>query len=162
MSARSSLVSLAIVVGLSLPACTAGGVADQFVGTWNLNAAKSTWVPAPGPKNQVLKISGTDQARNIGVDVTPAAGNTYHWEVTGAANADLPVKGDNPNADTYRFRRLNPTTIEASYRKGGRATLTQTAVVSADGNTMTITGKGTNFAGLTVNTVAVYDKAPGT
>ncbi len=162
MSARSSLVSLSLVAGLTLAACSSGGGADPFAGTWNLNAAKSTFVPAPGPANQVVKVSGTDQARTIGVDVTPTAGNAYHWEVSGAANADLPVKGDNPNADTYRFRRLNPTTIEASYRKGGRPTLTQTAVVSADGNTMTITGKGTNFAGLTVNTVAVYDKAPGT
>jgi hypothetical protein len=162
MFARSSLVSFTLVAGLTLAACGSGGDADPFVGTWNLNAAKSTFVPAPGPKNQVLKISGPEQARTISVDVTPSAGNTYRWEVSGAVNAELPVKGDNPNADTYRFRRLNATTTEAYYRKGGKPTLTQTAVVSADGQVLTVTGKGTNFAGLTVNTVAVYDKAPGT
>lgn len=162
MSARSSLVALSLVAGLTLPACSSGGAADPFVGTWNLNTAKSTFVPAPGPKNQVLKISGPETARAISVDVTPSAGNPYHWEVSGAVNAELPVKGDNPNADTYRFRRLNATTTEAYYRKGGKPTLTQTAVVSADGQVLTVTGKGTNFAGLTVNTVAVYDKAPGT
>lgn len=162
MSARSSLVSLAFVAGLTLPACSGGEGVDPFIGTWNLNAAKSTFSPGPGPTNQVLKVSGPEQARNVSVDVTPSAGNPYHWEVTGAVNADLPVKGDNPNADTYRFRRVNATTTEASYRKGGRATITQTAVVSADGKVLTVTGKGTNFAGITVNTIAVYDKAPGT
>jgi hypothetical protein len=152
-------MSLSIATALGLVAC-GGNVADRdaLSGTWVLNAAKSTYSPGPAPTSQTVVISGTDQARKLVVDVTPAGGPAMHWEVSGAANQDLPVTGENPNADTYTFRRINPTTIEARYKKGGRQTLTQTAVVSADGNVLTVTGKGTNVAGQAVNTVAVFER----
>ncbi len=157
-------LSLSTVLGLCFVACgsdSANRSGDPLVGTWTLNVQKSSYVPAPGPKAQTVVISGTDQARKLVVDVTPDTGPAMHWEVAGAANQDLPVTGVNPNADTYTFRRVNPTTIEARYKKGGKPTITQTAVVSADGSTLTVTGKGTNVAGQAVNTVAVYDRRPG-
>ena len=93
--------------------------------------------------------------------MTPDIGPAMHWEVAGAANQELKVSGVNPNADTYPFKRVNRTTIQAQYKKGGRPTITQTAVVSGDGNTMTVTGKGTNVAGQAVNTMAVFERRPG-
>ena len=160
MNAPSWLMSLSIVSALGLVACGGSGAGggDPLVGTWVLNATKSTYVPAPGPKSQLVVISGTDQARKLVVDVTPDSGPAMHWEVAGAANQDLPVTGVNPNADTYNFRRVNRSTVEATYKKSGRPTITQTAVVSPDGNVMTVTGKGTNVSGQAVNTVAVYDR----
>lgn len=164
MHAMSLLMSLSISTALALVACSGNGPdrsGDPMTGTWVLNVAKSTYVPAPGPKSQTVVITGTDQARKVVVDVTPDAGSAMHWEVAGAANQELPVAGVNPNADTYTFRRINGTTIEARYKKGGRPTITQTAVVSPDGNVLTVTGKGTNTAGQAVNTVAVYERRPG-
>jgi hypothetical protein len=155
--------SVSVVLGLSLAACGSGGSAgsnDPMVGSWALNVQKSTYVPAPGPKAQTVVISGTDQARKLVVDVTPDIGPAMHWEVAGAANQDLPVTGTNPNADTYSFKRINRTTLEAQYKKGGKNTITQTAVVSGDGSTLTVTGKGVNVAGQAVNTVAVFDRRP--
>lgn len=162
MHAPSLLMSLSLSAVLA--ACSAGGpdrANDRLAGTWALNVAKSTYVPAPGPKAQTIVISGNDEARKVVVDVTPDIGPAMHWEVAGAVNTDLPVTGVNPNADTYRFRRVNPTTVEARYSRGGKPTITQTAVLSSDGNTMTITGKGTNVAGQVVNTVAVFERQPG-
>ena len=95
------------------------------------------------------------------MDVTPDIGPAMHWEVAGAANQELKVSGVNPNADTYTYKRINRTTIEAQYRKGGKPTITQTAVVSGDGNTLTVTGKGVNVAGQAVNTTAVFERRPG-
>jgi hypothetical protein len=92
------------------------------------------------------------------VDVTPATGSAIHWEVSGASGAQLSVSGNNPNADTYVVRRVNPTTLEAQYMKEGKPTLKQTAVVSADGKTLTVTASGTDAQGRAVNNVAVYDK----
>jgi hypothetical protein len=162
MRASSLLMSLSIstVLALGLTACGGSGSnrSDPLTGNWVLNVQKSTYVPGPGPKSQTVVISGTDQARKLVVDVTPDVGSAMHWEVAGAANQDLPVTGVNPNADTYSFRRVNPNTIQAQYKKGGRNTITQTAVVSADGNTMTVTGKGTNVGGQAVNNVAVFDR----
>lgn len=131
---------------------------DPLVGTWKLNAAKSKFSPGPAPKSQMVKIEGTDQARKITVDVTPATGAVQHWEVSGPSGKDLPVTGNNPNADTYVVKRINANTLEAQYKLAGKPTLTQTAVVSADGKTLTVTGKGTDAKGQTVNNVVVYDK----
>ena len=131
---------------------------DALNGTWKLNTEKSKYNPGPGPKSQTLVISGTDAARKIVVDLTPATGNAVHWEVSGAAGAQLPVVGTNPNADHYVFARVNPTTFEAQYFREGKPTLKQSAVVSADGKTLTVTGTGTDAQGRTVHNVAVYDK----
>ena len=131
---------------------------DALNGTWKLNTEKSKYDPGPGPKNQTLVISGTDAARKIVVDLTPATGNAVHWEVSGATGAQLPVVGTNPNADHYVFARVNPTTIEAQYFREGKPTIKQSAVVSADGKTLTVTGTGTDAQGRTVRNVAVYDK----
>jgi hypothetical protein len=151
---------LALLVGLaavSAAAVSAQG-ADPMVGTWKLNVAKSKYSPGPAPKAQTVVISGTDQARKLVVDVTPATGTVQHWEVSGASGVDLPVTGTNPNADTYVFKRVNPTTIEAQYKKGGKPTIKQTAAVSADGKTLTVTASGTDATGKAVDNVAVLEK----
>ena len=140
-----------------------GGVAfaqgtDAINGTWKLNVAKSTFSPGPAPKSQTIVISGTDAARKVVIDATPQTGAAVHWEVSGGPGVQLPVVGTNPNADAYVFKRIDTTTLEAQYMKGGKATIKQTAVVSADGKTLTITGTGTDAQGRTVNNVAAYDK----
>jgi len=132
--------------------------ADPLVGTWTLNVAKSKYSPGPAPKSSTVKIEGTDKARKVTVDVTPATGAVQHWEASGPTGPDVPITGNNPNADTYVFKRVNATTLEAQYKKSGKPTIKQTAVVSADGKTLTVTGTGTNAQGQAVNNVAVYDR----
>jgi hypothetical protein len=146
-------VVTAVVGGLAL-----GQGADAINGTWKLNVAKSTYSPGPAPQSQTIVISGTDAARKIAVDLTPAGGAAVHWEVSGGAGVQLPVVGTNANADAYVFKRIDAATLEAQYMKGGKPTIKQTAAVSADGKTLTVTGTGTDAQGRTVNNVAVYDK----
>ena len=47
---------------------------------------------------------------------------------------------------------------EADARKGGKPTIRQTAVVSADGKTLTVTGTGVDATGKPVNNVVVYER----
>jgi len=153
--------SLTLLVGLvmafvSVTASAQGS--DPMVGTWKLDLAHSTYSPGPAPKSQTIVIAGTDQARKLTVDLTPATGDPVHWEVSGAAGTDLKVVGKNPNADTYVFTRVNATTLEAQYKLAGKPTIKQTAVVSADGKMLTVTGTGTDSQGRTVHNVAMYDK----
>ena len=158
--ARSSLWCLTLVVGLAVVSesrAFAQG-SDVLVGMWKLNAAKSTFSPGPAPKSQTVMIGGTDQARKITVDVTPATGAAQHWEVSGPSGTDVPVVGNNPNADTYVIKRVNATTLEAQYKKAGKPTLKQIAVVSADGKTLTVTASGTDVQGRAINNVVVYDR----
>jgi hypothetical protein len=130
---------------------------DPFNGTWKLDPAKSTYTPGPKPQSAILVVEGTDAARKLTVDMTPATGPAQHWSVSGASGKQLPVVGNNPNADTYVFKRINATTIEAQYIKGGKPTLKFTSVVSADGKSLTTTGGGT-AQGQTFHIVAVYGR----
>ena len=157
---RTSLLCVTLVVGLVVAsgATASAQGSDPFVGTWKLNMAKSTFNPGPAPKSQTVMIGGTDQARKITVDVTPATGAAQHWEVSGPSGTDVPVVGNNPNADTYMMKRVNATTLEAQYKKAGKPTLKQTAVVSADGKTLTVTASGTDVQGRAIKNVVVYDK----
>ena len=159
MQARLWTQSVVLVVGVAVVAAGTllAQTADPLVGTWKLNVAKSKYSGA-APKSQTVKIDGTDQARKLTVDITPATGPDQHWEVMGGPGKDLPVTGNNPNADAYVLKRINPNTLEAQYKKGGKATILQTAVVSADGKTLTVTATGTTAAGQPVNNVAVFDK----
>ena len=156
MNSRSCRWCFAVV--LVALAATVGAQADPMLGTWKLNVAKSKFSPGPAPKSLTIVISGTEQARKLVVDATPATGPVQHWEVSGATGVDLPVSGTNPNADTYMFKRVNATTVEAQYKKGGKPTIKQTAVVSADGKTLTVTGTGVDATGKPVNNVAVYER----
>jgi hypothetical protein len=160
MKQRARLWSLAIVIGLAtaVAGLASAQAQNSINGTWKLNTAKSKYSAGPGPKDQTIKIEGTDAARKIAVDLTPATGDAVHWEVSGGAGVSLPVVGTNPNADAYVFKRVNAATLEAQYMKEGKPTIKQTAVISADGKTLTVTGTGTDAQGRTVNNVAVYDR----
>jgi len=155
LSRYSFLIGL--VMAFATGAAFAQG-AEPINGTWKLNAAKSKYSPGPAPQSQTIVISGTDADRKIAVDLTPATGTAVHWEVSGGPGKELPVVGTNANADHYMFKRVNATTLEAQYLKEGKPTIKQTAVVSADGKTLTVTGTGTDAQGRTINNVAVYDK----
>lgn len=160
MHRPARISSYAFLIGLVTAFVGGTALAQQEAinGTWKLNVAKSKYDPGPGPKSQTIVISGSDTARKIVVDLTPATGNAAHWEVSGGAGVELAVVGTNPNADHYVFKRVNATTLEAQYLREGKPTIKQTAVVSADGKTLTVTGTGTDAQGRTVNNVAVYDK----
>jgi hypothetical protein len=149
-----------IVVGLVL-VFAAGSAsaqsADPLNGAWKLNLAKSTYSPGPAPKSATVTFEGTDAARKVTVDLAPATGAPVHYSFSGALGKELPVAG-NPNADVEVLKRVNATTLEAQYMKGGKPTLKQTGVLSADGKTLTITASGTDAQGQPVHNVAVYGK----
>ena len=150
-----------IVVGLVMVFAAGWASAqssDPLNGAWKLNLAKSTFSPGPAPKDATVTFEGTDAARKVTVDLTPATGAAVHYSFSGALGKELPVAGTNPNADTEVLKRINATTLEAQYLKGGKPTLKQTGVLSADGKTLTITGSGTDAQGRTVNNVAVFNK----
>ena len=150
-----------IVVGLVMVfaawSASAQG-SDPRNGTWKFDPAKSTYSPGPAPKSITLVEEGTDAAHKLTVDFTPATGPAQHWSVSGPFGKELPVVGNSPDADTYVFKRINATTIEVQHLKGGKPTIKNTSVVSADGKTLTVTGTGTDAQGRMVHNVAVYSK----
>jgi hypothetical protein len=67
------------------------------------------------------------------------------------------VSGNNPDAAMVARTRINANTVQMVSKKGGKVT-TQVSSVSEDGKIRTVTTKGVNAAGQTLNNVAVYEK----
>jgi hypothetical protein len=69
---------------------------------------------------------------------------------------DYPAKV--PDGDTVVLKRIDANTLQTIQKKGGKATVTVTSKVSADGKTRTSTFTGKNSEGKAVHNVAVYER----
>lgn len=140
--------------------CLATGMAhaqasNPLVGTWKLNAAKSSG----GLKSGTTKIEAVGEGVKFTVDMVAADGKARHWTFTANFDGkDYPVTGNSPYGDMTALTRVDANTTRMDSKKAGKATITQTVVVSADGKTRTTTSKGTDVMGKAVDTVAVYEK----
>jgi hypothetical protein len=147
------------VVAMVLAGSVLAKPGDSQVGSWKLNVAKSTFSPGPAPKSGFTKIEAAGQGAKLTVEQTAADGTTRHWEFTANYDGkDVPITGNNPDADTVARTIVDANTVETISKKAGKVVTTQRSTVSADGKTRTVTTKGVNAAGQTVNNIAVYER----
>jgi hypothetical protein len=154
---------LLAVVALALVVVFAGTTFAQpgstNLGTWKLNLAKSTFAPGTAPKSATFTNVVAGAGIKTTSDSVAADGTVRHFEYTVVYDGkDYPITGNSPNGDVSAGTRIDANTVKFVYKKDGKVTVTSTNVVSSDRKTYTITSKGTNTLGQTVNTVAVYDK----
>jgi outer membrane lipoprotein-sorting protein len=151
---RVVVLALALVVA----AVSVQAQADPFIGTWRLNLEKSQYSPGPPPRAQVslwapkgkgVKITTT----GIGADGKPTSQDT----TAQYDGKDYPTIG-NPDYDTASFKRIDANTLQVIRKRDGTVVQTATFAVSTDGKTRTITTKGTNVLGQTINNVSVYER----
>jgi hypothetical protein len=163
MQAGIRQMCLFAVIALGLAVVFAGTTFAQpgstNLGTWKLNLAKSTYAPGTAPKSATF----TNVVAGAGIkstsDSVRADGTAVHSENTEVYDGkDYPISGNSLNGDTVAGTRVDANTLRFVYKKNGKVTVTSTNVASSDGKTYTVTAKGTNTLGQTVNTVAVYDK----
>ena len=120
--------------------------ADNTIGTWKFNVAKSKYTPAPMP---VKSLTVTREASDGGVKVTitgeQADGTAINVSYTAKYDGkDVPVAGNSPY-DTVAIKQVNPNTLtDARKKTGGPYQGTSRVVISNGGKTMTTTTKGTN------------------
>ena len=159
LSLRSIVASVACL-GLSvLVVCSASAQTDPQVGVWKLNVAKSTYSPGPMPKSATTTIEAAGAGVKVTVEQVMPDGSTRRWGFTGGYDGkDIPLTGNNPDADTTVRTRINATTVQMVLKKSGKVTITQTSTVSSDGKTRTVTSKGVNAAGQPVSNVALYER----
>ena len=152
---------LVVVAGVVLVGLGGEAVAqsNNDVGTWNLNVAKSKYSPGPALKSATLRIEPAGAGVKVTVDQVLPDGTKRHWEYTADYDGkDNRITGNNPDADMIARTRINATTIQSVNKKSGKVTTTNTSVISSDGKTRTITTKGTNGQGQTVDNVGVYER----
>ena len=163
MQARIRQTCLFAVVALGLVVVLAGTALAQpgssNLGTWKLNLAKSTYAAGTAPKSATFTNVAAGAGIKTTADSVAADGTVRHFEYTVAYDGkDNPIAGNNLNGDVSAGTRIDANTVTFVYKKDGKVTVTSTNVVSSDRKTYTITSKGTNTLGQTVNTVAIYDK----
>jgi hypothetical protein len=71
------MVSLAACCAIVISSSVALA-ADNWLGTWKLDVAKSKVVPGPGPKSQTLKFEATKDGIRLTTDGVNAEGKATH------------------------------------------------------------------------------------
>jgi hypothetical protein len=156
---RLSRVSMFVAAGvLGAAVLVAAQPKDPFVGTWVLDVTKSKYSPGPAPKTATTVVEAAGQGYKFSVKQEFASG-VQQWSFTSNLDGkDVPVTGNNPNADMIAVKRVDANTLETVAKKGGKVTTTQKNVVAGDGKSRTVTTAGTNAQGEKVNNVAVYER----
>ena len=131
---------------------------DRAAGTWELNLTKSKFSPGPPPKSLTRTFEATAAGVTYSAQGIDADGKPTLVEFTAKYDGkDYPVTGS-PNFDAISLKRIDASKAAATLKKAGKVVQTSTRVVSKDGKTLTLTVKGTNPKGQTVNDVMVFDK----
>ncbi|MEO8677894.1 MAG: hypothetical protein ABI665_02535 [Vicinamibacterales bacterium] len=133
--------------------------AQDPVGVWKMNPAKSKYSPGPAPKTATITTTAVAGGRYKAVnEAVPATGAPTKSEVTWAFDGkDHPVTG-NPNADTQAYTKVDARHYTVVAKKGGKVTVTTKVELAADGKSRTATQAGTDAQGKPVNNMIWYDK----
>ena len=153
------------IVGVVVMAALMQGVvlaqSNPMIGTWKMNAEKSKYSPAPGPKSLTVTI----EAQGDGIKSTSEAvgpdGASTSWSYTANYDGkDNPITGTGApgGADTAELKRLGANSTLAILKKGGKVLRTGRFTVSKDGKVMKLVGKGKDADGKPVITSLVFDK----
>ena len=154
---KKSVVASSVLVFF---AAVMGGTAlagENWVGTWKLNAAASK-LGTGAVRAQTLKFEATPDGIKLTSDGVDGEGKPMHGTYTSKFDGKDVAWTGNPMADTASPKKVDDSTYENVWKKGGKATVTATVAVSKDGKTMTVTQTGKDPAGAAVNSVAVYDR----
>ena len=156
---RKATILVVVAGALTIAVALLAQSQESIFGTWKMNAAKSKFTPGPLPKSSIAKWEAYQGGLKLTLDQEPAKGATQHWEVSGKFDGkDNPVTGNNPDADTMAFSKIDDHTYQVAQKKGGKPTLTSRIVVAKDGKTRVTTQTGTNGKGETVAITMFYEK----
>lgn len=135
--------------------------ADNTLGTWNYNAAKSKPNPAVSP---IKMLTVPREAADGGVKQTAkgerADGSKIDTGYTAKYDGkEVAVMGTGLTYDTTAIKQVNANThTEERSKKGGKYHASVRTVVSKDGKTMTATQKGTDADGEAFTVLMVFEK----
>jgi len=154
---RKDVLALSVALVVSLSSAPAMARADDpMVGTWKLNAEKSK---NSRYKSGTVTVEPAGNGLKVNVDLVATDGSPSKWSFTASDDGkDHPITGTTPLGDSLSVTRVDTRTLRATYKQGGKETVTQTTVVAEDGKTRTVTTKGTTATGQAVDSMTFYDK----
>jgi hypothetical protein len=148
------MVGRIILIGLlALSAETKG----PWMGTWKLNAAKSTTAP-DRYKRVITKIEPWEDGLKVTYEMVGIRGGVSYMEWIGKLDGkDYPVEG----ADyimTNAYTLLNDHSYQIVVKVEGSLAATARVEVSEDGKTLTTVTTEKNARGQIISTTAVYER----
>ncbi len=152
--------ALSVLVGLALLLVGSGtaNAADNWLGTWKLNVAKSKYSPGPAPKSNTAKYEAWEGGIKVTTDGVGADDKPTHTEYAAKYDGkDYAFKGG-ANFDMIALKRIDDDSYEGTTKLKGKVMTTSKNVISKDGKTRTQTTTGTNAQGQTVNNTVVWDR----
>jgi len=155
---RVALLVLADVMCLTLLASTVFA-ADNFTGTWKLNAQKSAYNSGTAPKSLTSKVEVKADTASFTFDGYDSTGKAI---VPDELSIKLDGKdyriADDPTRDTVAMKKIDDYTIEETNKKDGKVITITRTVYSRDGKSRTATTTGMSAQGQKVNNVAFFDR----
>lgn len=135
--------------------------ADDTLGAWKYNTAKSKGAPGVSPISNLIV---TREAMEGGAKISAKGERSDGSKIDALTNAKydgtpVTVTGEGLAWDTAAIKQVKAKTLtEERTKQGGKYHTTVRTVVSADGKTMTSTPKGTGADGKPTSSLAVFDK----
>jgi hypothetical protein len=150
---------LTVFVLVSAAIGLASAQSDPRIGTWKLDIEKSKFAPAAARtgETRTYKLSGGAVMAHVEGTSSNGSKDKYSYDATPDGKDHPYITGNPGGADALSGKRKgNGFTFDN--KKGGKVLYTVTATFSPDGRVMTLTTKGMNAAGQSINSVRVYDK----
>jgi hypothetical protein len=148
-----------VLVGAVLAIATAAAsAADPVIGTWKLNAAKSTFSPGPALKSQTRSYAQSPDGMVLTTKTVAADGKESTLSLTFKADGKPYAVSGSPDFDTVSVKRVDARTVNSTLMKAGVTVGTGVRKVSKDGKTLTFAQKGTHVGGAKYDDVLVYDR----
>jgi hypothetical protein len=132
--------------------------ADPVLGTWKLDAAKSTYKPGPPPASQTRVYEATPEGVKVTIVTTDASGKSTTVEHPANFDGkDYPLTGSGP-AYAISLKRIDDYSSESTLKHASKTIGTAKRVVSSDSKTMTVSYRGLDGQGRQVDNVAFFVK----
>jgi hypothetical protein len=145
------------VLAFGLASVASAAAPDPIIGTWKMNAAKSTFKSGTAFTTQTRTYAQSD--KGITVTIKGMAGGketsmtaTYMFD-----GKEYPVMG-NPDWDTLTGKQVDANKAEFTFKKGGKVVGTSSRTVSKDGKTMTAESNYTDAKGGKVESTISFDR----
>jgi hypothetical protein len=151
--ARHAVAAALMVIGTCLPA--SAQLPAEWLGTWHLDVASSTFVGKPPYVRGTWKVTATPEGGVLMVyDQVGTRGGVTHMEWKGRFDG-LDYRLQGPDAVvTYAYTQIDAATLDLVVKVDGRPTATARVVLTPD-NVVTATARNTTARG-TVTTTTVY------
>jgi len=155
------IATMLAVVSLALAAAGAAsaGDLDALLGDWDLNIAKSKFVPSPPMRKYTMKVIDAGAGRLLIKSVwIEADGTAGHVEYSTAFDGKPIALVDYPVADTVTDTLVNATTWKSVWTKDGKIVERELETVSADGKTFRELDQGKDPRGKKFKNHLVFER----